>query len=110
MKTKDKLDELIEKGDALIDRLLAKMDSKPKYLLVYTLSDKYKIESLEERLITWGFQKTERGVWISNEIKDCMKTKDFITLLKRTKKFVLAKEGKIVLVINENNKREEIVI
>ncbi len=39
-----------------------------------------------------------------------MKTKDFITLLRRTKKFVLAKEGEMVLVVNENNKRKEIII
>jgi len=110
MEAKDKLDVLIEKGEALIDRLLAKMDSKPKYLLWHNLSDKYKIESLEERLKAWGFTKTEREVWISNTLKDEMKTKDFITLLRRTKKFVLVKEGEMVLVVNENNKRKEIII
>ncbi len=110
MGTNDKLDELVKKGEALIDRLLAKMDSKPKYLIGHTLSDRFKIESLEERLKVWGFTKTEREVWVSNELKDKMKTKDFITLLKRTKKFVLAKEGEIILVVNENNKRKEIKI
>ena len=86
------------------------METKPKYILGHNLSDKYKIESLEESLKAWGFQKTEREVWISNALKNDMKTKDLKTILKRTKKFVLAGEGNIVLVINENNKREEIRI
>ena len=62
METKYELDELIEKGEQLIYRLLAKMGSKPKYLLGHTLADKYKIESLEERLKVWGFNKTESGL------------------------------------------------
>jgi len=110
METTDKFDKLIEKAENLIERFFAKIDSKPKYILGHTLADKNKIESLEERIKAWGFQKTESEVWISNVLNDKMETKDLITILKRTKKFVLANEGNIILVINEKNKRKKNII